>query len=108
MAADNFFAQIKVTTRLIKPTVGFEPTTTGLQNRCTKNVSAEKTKTCEAAETQLTPQLTPNSPKQDKTRAIPLSYVGKLLDYYLLIQPSIINPKERPYFTSNAKLLQEN
>ena len=33
MAADNFFAQIKVTTRLIKPTVGFEPTTTGLQNQ---------------------------------------------------------------------------
>ena len=66
MAADNFFAQIKVTTRLIKPTVGFEPTTTGLQNRCTKNVSAEKTKTCEATETKLTPQLTPNSPKQGK------------------------------------------
>jgi hypothetical protein len=33
MAADNLSALIKVTTRLIKPTVGFEPTTTGLQNQ---------------------------------------------------------------------------
>ena len=32
--------------------------------RCTKNKSAEKTKTCKTAETQLTPQLTPKSQKQ--------------------------------------------
>jgi len=36
----------------------------GLANRCSENASAETTKTCETAEMQLTPQLTPNSQKQ--------------------------------------------
>ena len=35
-----------------------------LANRCTKNTSIEKTKTCEITETPLTPQLTPKSQKQ--------------------------------------------
>ncbi len=35
----------------------------GFQDRRSENASAEKTKTCETAETQLTPQLTPNSRK---------------------------------------------
>jgi len=38
----------------------------GLANRCTENTNAEKTKTCKTTETQLTPQLTPNSQKQGK------------------------------------------
>ncbi len=45
---------------------GFEPPTHGFSVRCTKNTSLEKTKTCESAQTQLTPQLTPKSPKQPK------------------------------------------
>jgi hypothetical protein len=45
---------------------GFEPPTHGFSVRCTENTSAEKTKTCEAVETQLTPQLTPKSQKQSK------------------------------------------
>jgi len=36
----------------------------GFSVRCTKNASAEKAKTCETTETQLTPQLTPKSQKQ--------------------------------------------
>lgn len=36
----------------------------GFQDRCPENASPENTKTCETAETQLTPQLTPNSRKQ--------------------------------------------
>ena len=39
------------------------PPTHGFSVRCSENVSGEKTKTCETAETQLTPQLTPNSRK---------------------------------------------
>ncbi|MHC4640522.1 MAG: hypothetical protein ACYS32_02680 [Planctomycetota bacterium] len=40
-----------------------EPPTHGFSVRCPENVSVENTKTCETAETQLTPQLTPKSPK---------------------------------------------
>ena len=43
---------------------GFEPPTHGFSVRCTKNISPDKTKTCETAKTQLTPQLTPKSQKQ--------------------------------------------
>ncbi len=50
----------------IKPTVGFEPTTPGLQNQSLENVTAYKTKTCDTTKEQLTPQLTPKSPKQGK------------------------------------------
>ena len=42
---------------------GFEPPTHGFSVRCPENASAENTKTCETAETQLTPQLTPKSRK---------------------------------------------
>jgi hypothetical protein len=45
---------------------GIEPPTHGFSVRCKKNVSREKGKTCETANTQLTPQLTPKSPKQPK------------------------------------------
>ena len=45
---------------------GFEPPTHGFSVRCTKNTSPEKTNTCETAKEQLTPQLTPKSPKQGK------------------------------------------
>ena len=38
----------------------------GLANRCAKNTSPDKTKTCETTKEQLTPQLTPKSPKQGK------------------------------------------
>ncbi|MFA5239558.1 MAG: hypothetical protein WC476_07630 [Phycisphaerae bacterium] len=44
--------------------VGFEPLTFGSVDRRSENTSPEKTKACETAETQLTPQLTPNPPKQ--------------------------------------------
>ena len=50
--------------RIQKPTVGFEPTTTGLQNQSTENTSAGKAKACETSKSQLTPQLTPKSRKQ--------------------------------------------
>ncbi len=49
-----------------KPTDGFEPSTTGLQNQSLENVTTDKTKTCETTKEQLTPQLTPKSPKQGK------------------------------------------
>ncbi len=51
---------------LIKPTVGFEPTTPGLQNQSLENATADKTKTCGTTKEQLTPQLTPKSQKQGK------------------------------------------
>ncbi len=54
---------------LEQPTVGFEPTTPGLQNQSLKNVTIGKTKTCETAKEQLTPQLTPKSQKQAKIDA---------------------------------------
>jgi len=38
----------------------------GLANRCSEHTSSENTKTCETSKTQLTPQLTPESPKQGK------------------------------------------
>ena len=53
--------------RRIKPTVGFEPTTTGLQNQSTENTSLDDTITCESAKAPLTPQLTPKSRKQGET-----------------------------------------
>jgi len=43
---------------------GIEPPTHGFSVRCTKNVTPEETNTCETAKEQLTPQLTPKSPKQ--------------------------------------------
>ena len=52
--------------QLEQPTVGFEPTTTGLQNQSLENISTDKTKTCENTKQQLTPQLTPKSSKQPK------------------------------------------
>ena len=45
---------------------GFEPPTHGFSVRCSKNTTADKTKTCKANKEQLTPQLTPKSPKQGK------------------------------------------
>jgi len=36
----------------------------GSANRCTKDTSPEKAKTCETSEPPLTPQWTPKSPKQ--------------------------------------------
>ncbi len=49
-----------------KPTVGFEPTTPGLQNQSLENITTDKTKTCETIKEPLTPQLTPKSQKQPK------------------------------------------
>ena len=46
---------------------GFEPPTHGFSVRCSKNVTPEKTKTCETSKEQLTPQLTPETQKQAKT-----------------------------------------
>jgi hypothetical protein len=60
---ERLTALMGVTMRFLKPTVGFEPTTTGLQNQSSKNTSIEKAKTCVAHETKLTPQLTPEYPK---------------------------------------------
>jgi hypothetical protein len=40
----------------MKPTVGFGPTTAGLQNRCSENTSPDKTETYEDPKTQLTPE----------------------------------------------------
>jgi hypothetical protein len=44
--------------------VGFEPTTTGLQNRCSKQVNPESDKTYESAKPELTRKLIPESEKQ--------------------------------------------
>jgi len=44
----------------------FEPLTFGSVGRRSKNITAEKTKTCKNTKEQLTPQLTPKSPKQGK------------------------------------------
>ncbi len=57
---------LAVTGKKEKPTDGFEPSTPGLQNQSLENITDDKTKTCEAAKEQLTPQLTPKSPKQPK------------------------------------------
>ena len=43
---------------------GLEPATFGLGNRCSKNTSPDKTKTCESSKEHLTLQLTPKSQKQ--------------------------------------------
>ena len=45
---------------------GVEPPTHGFSVRCSKNTNPDKTKTCKTTEQQLTPQLTPKSPKQPK------------------------------------------
>ncbi len=45
---------------------GLGPLTFGSVDRRPKNVSPEKTKTCETAKEQLTPQLTPKFQKQGK------------------------------------------
>jgi len=46
---------------------------TGFRNRCSENVTTDKTKTCASSQEQLTPQLTPNSPKQPEidTQGLP-------------------------------------
>ena len=46
--------------------MGFEPTNNGFANRRPENIKTAKTKTCENSKEQLTPQLTPKSPKQPK------------------------------------------
>jgi len=48
---------------------GFEPPTHGFSVRCSKNTSAEKTKTCENSKSPLTPQLTPTYQKEGKNQA---------------------------------------
>ena len=58
---------------VVNPTVGFEPTTTGLQNQSGENITAEGTKGCQTAQEQLTPQLTPKSPKQSEIDTSELS-----------------------------------
>jgi len=45
---------------------GIEPPTHGFSVRCCKSTNSEKTKTCETAQKQLTPQLTPESRKQSR------------------------------------------
>ena len=52
---------------------GFGPPTFGSVDRRPENVSPEKTNTCETSKEQLTPQLTPKSPKQDKIDTSELS-----------------------------------
>ena len=43
---------------------GLGPATSGSVDRCSENISQEKTKTCENTKEQLTLQLTPKIPKQ--------------------------------------------
>ena len=50
--------------RLLLPIVYPEPPIHGFSVRCSKNVNADKTKTCENTKEQLTHQLTPKSQKQ--------------------------------------------
>ncbi len=57
---------------------GFEPPTHGFSVRCSKNVNADKTKTCENTKEQLTPQLTPDSQKQAQNT--PLGLPADLAD----------------------------
>ena len=45
---------------------GLEPATCGLGNRRHKDVTITQAKTCQGAQQQLTPQLTPKSQKQPK------------------------------------------
>ena len=45
---------------------GFEPLTFGSVDRCNESINTDKIKTCETTKEQLTPQLTPKSPKQGK------------------------------------------
>jgi hypothetical protein len=45
---------------------GIEPPTHGFSVRCSENTSHEETETYKNPNEQLTPQLTPNSPKQGK------------------------------------------
>ena len=45
---------------------GLEPATFGFEVRHPKNTTTRKQKTCQATQQQLTPQLTPKSPKQPK------------------------------------------
>jgi hypothetical protein len=45
---------------------GLEPPTFGSVDRRSENITTDKTKTCETAKEQLTPQLTPKSQKQPK------------------------------------------
>ncbi len=52
---------------------GLEPPTFGSVDRRPKNVSPEKTKTCETSKTQLTPQLTPKTQQQGEIDTSELS-----------------------------------
>jgi hypothetical protein len=52
--------------------VGFEPTTTGLQNRFCETITSESANTYSQQNRALTPQLTPESPKQGQIEPTPL------------------------------------
>jgi hypothetical protein len=56
-----------------KPTVGFEPTTTGSQNRCHGELSPANTGTYDTSQGELTPQVTPEGPKRGEigTQTLP-------------------------------------
>ena len=45
---------------------GFEPLTFGSVDRRSKAITVDSTKSCDTVNQQLTPQLTPESPKQPK------------------------------------------
>ncbi len=49
---------------------GLEPPTHGFSVRCSKDASIDKTKTYGPPESQLTPQLTPDSQKQTQTPSL--------------------------------------
>ncbi|OHB63108.1 MAG: hypothetical protein A2Y76_04920 [Planctomycetes bacterium RBG_13_60_9] len=55
-----------------KPMVGFEPTTTGLQNRSCGIVNREGAYAYSQQDQPLTPQLTPESQKQGQIEPTPL------------------------------------
>ena len=64
-----------------KPTVGFEPTTPGLQNQSRGRSTSDHTSTYESVKQELTPQLTPKFPRQGQmdTRGLP-SELAEIVD----------------------------
>jgi hypothetical protein len=60
-----------------KPTVGFEPSTPGLQNQCPRKSTPYDTSTYIPAKSELTPQLTPEIRKQGQigTSGLPANLV---------------------------------